>query len=271
MAINYIKPDIICGTESWLKGTQPGKPTSPNAINNAEIFPSSYQAFRNDRDTRGGEVFIAVQYNLTAIECIDFITDCELEYVKVTLKSMKVLYIGSFYMPKRNISDINKLADSLNFLNSSKPKHLILCGDFNCPDIDWNTLTIPSDPKVQDRSVQQHLVDTMTAFNLMQILEEPTRDHNLLDLVFTTNPSLIKSSVDAPGISDHAMVVFDTDIKPVCHNQKPRKIFKFAKANWEAIKADCDSISSEVIIKLSQGTDIKELWLTFKDGIHNPL
>ena len=49
MAINYIKPDIICGTESWLKGIHPGKPTSPNAINNAEIFPSNYQAFRNDR------------------------------------------------------------------------------------------------------------------------------------------------------------------------------------------------------------------------------
>ena len=47
-----------------------------------------------------------------------------------------------------------------------------------------------------------------------------------------------------------------------------RKIFKFAKANWEAIKADCDSISSEIIIQLNQGTDIEELWSTFKDGIH---
>ena len=190
MAINYIKPDIICGTESWLKGIHPGKPTPPNAINNAEIFPSNYQSFRNDRGNRGGGVFIAVQNNLTAIECIDFITDCELEYVKVSLKSKKVLYVGSFYMPKRNISDINKLADSLKFLNSSKPKHLILCGDFNCPDIDWNTLTVSSDPKVQDRSVQQHLVDTMAEFNLTQIHEDPTRDRNLLVLVFTTNPSV---------------------------------------------------------------------------------
>ena len=64
------------------------------------------------------------------------------------------------------------------------------------------------------------------------------------------------------------MVVSNADIRPVYHNQKPRKIFKFAKANWEAIKADCDSISSEIIIQLNQGTDIEELWSTFKDEIH---
>ena len=43
--LNYIKPDIACGTESWLKGMKPGKPTAPDAIGSSEVFPSSYKAY----------------------------------------------------------------------------------------------------------------------------------------------------------------------------------------------------------------------------------
>jgi hypothetical protein len=32
VAVNYIKPDIICGTESWLKGEKPGKNPTKDAI-----------------------------------------------------------------------------------------------------------------------------------------------------------------------------------------------------------------------------------------------
>ena len=39
--INYTKPDIICGTESWLKGIQ--------------VFPKNFKIYRNDRGTLGEE------------------------------------------------------------------------------------------------------------------------------------------------------------------------------------------------------------------------
>ena len=105
-ALEYIKPDIICGTESWLRGKKPGKPYSKSAIQNSEIFPDNYTVFRNDRSSRGGGVFVAVQSNITAVECVDFVTDCEIDFAKVTLKGKKELYIGSFYMPKRNMKDL---------------------------------------------------------------------------------------------------------------------------------------------------------------------
>lgn len=38
--VQYIKPDIIVGTESWLKGVKPGSPPSQNCINSCEIFSS---------------------------------------------------------------------------------------------------------------------------------------------------------------------------------------------------------------------------------------
>ena len=70
-----------------LKGIRPGKPPSGDNIKNSEILPENYTVFRNDRGTKGCGVFIAVQANLTAIESVDFITDCEIEIAKITLNS----------------------------------------------------------------------------------------------------------------------------------------------------------------------------------------
>jgi hypothetical protein len=47
---------------------------------------------------------------------------------------------------------------------------------------------------------------------LTQIHEEPTREKNLLDLVFTSNATLTKSSTNISGISDHAIIVTDMDV-----------------------------------------------------------
>ena len=47
------------------------------------------------------------------------------------------------YMPNRNVNDINNLDSSLKkLLESNTCKHILLAGDFNCPDIDWNTLSV---------------------------------------------------------------------------------------------------------------------------------
>ena len=45
----------------------------------------------------------------------------------------------------------------------------------------------------------------------------------MMDLVFTNNPSVVKSSYSVLGISDHAMVVTDLDMHPKCVTQKPQK------------------------------------------------
>ena len=58
--VNYAKPDIIIGTESWLRGIKPGKPPTESAIKSAEIFPENFKVYRNDRGTLGGGVFLSV-------------------------------------------------------------------------------------------------------------------------------------------------------------------------------------------------------------------
>ena len=51
---------------------------------------------------------------------------------------------------------------------------------------------------------------------LPKIYKEPTREENILDLLITNKPGLIKSShsVCLPGISEHCAVVTELDIDP---------------------------------------------------------
>jgi hypothetical protein len=45
-------------------------------------------------------------------------------------------------------------------------------------------------------------------------MRDPQEKRNLLDLVFTSNATLTKSSTNIPGISDHAIIITDMDTKP---------------------------------------------------------
>jgi hypothetical protein len=52
-------------------------------------------------------------------------------------------------------------------------------------------------------------------FNIRIVLyDTPTREENLLDIVLTTNATLVKSSTNIPGLADHDIIITDAIIKP---------------------------------------------------------
>ena len=108
----------------------------------------------------------------------------------------------------------------------------------------------------------------MSENNLTQVHDQPTRMGKLLDLVFTANPSLIKSSVSIPGIPDHEIVVTDADIQLIYVRQKPRKVYKWKQANWENINSDCETLTKRELEQAKGETDIDDLSDTFKGGIN---
>ena len=57
-----------------------------------------------------------------------------------------------------------------------------------------------------------------------QLQLKPSRENNILDLFLTNPQSLLRSCNTLPGISDHNMIVLDTDLKPQYNNPKPKKI-----------------------------------------------
>ena len=61
--LQHTKPDIVCGTESWIRGIKPGENPTVDHIRSSEIFPPHYTAYRHDRSLSiGGGVFILVHY-----------------------------------------------------------------------------------------------------------------------------------------------------------------------------------------------------------------
>jgi len=191
--------------------------------------------------------------------------------VKIKLLNQKDLHIGAFYMPERNTHDLDQLQKSLNMIteNGKKERDIILAGDFNCPDINWNTHNAHSSGKDQD--IQQNLIDMTSSSLLSQVHLSPTRGPNILDLVFTTNPTLVKSSSSVPGISDHDAVVTDFDVKPQKSRQKPRKCFKYRKANWEQMEADMNDAAKDIEDAQAAGADVETLWSTFRDSLSNTM
>ena len=99
--LEYLKSDV-CATESWLHGVKPGGAIDKNAILSSEIFPSHYKAYRNDRSSLGGGVFILVREDILSVEEPEYVTNCELEWVKIKIQGNKDLHIGAFYMPHRS-------------------------------------------------------------------------------------------------------------------------------------------------------------------------
>ncbi len=84
-------------------------------------------------------------------------------------------------------------------------------------------------------------------FNLDQMVDFPPapRINNILDLFLTTNVSLINRIKPVSGMSDHDMVVIDFDITAKIPQNKPRKVYKFAKANYEGLKMDIKQFKEE--------------------------
>ena len=100
---------------------------------------------------------------------------------------------------------------------------------------------------------------------------EPTRDNALLDLVFTTNPTLLRNSKSVPGIADHAMIVTDIDTKPMTVKQPKRKCYLFSKANWESMNTACTELSGKIHDMLIEGKSVDELWNFFRDHLKNKI
>ena len=64
-------------------------------------------------------------------------------------------------------------------------------GDFNLPNIDWETLNISSELGVNGTLSAKALLDLMSGNFLSQVVDKPTRVNNILDLVLTNRSQYI--------------------------------------------------------------------------------
>ena len=216
--------DIITGTESWLTDT----------IKDNEIFPQGYTIYRRDRETgqRGGGVFIAINNDLISTRFQHAETKCEIVWARVEISSYKSLFISSYYRP--NAQDAESLAQ-LDESLARLPKncHIWLAGDMNLPGIQWPSASIK--PNCPTPAQHNLFIDILADHGLSQIVDQPTRGENTLDLIAVNNITLVNRSEIIPGISDHDAVFAEIDIRPQRYKQDKRRIPLYKKADWEKI------------------------------------
>ena len=188
-------PPFVAITESWLK----------SYITDAQIEISGYQAFRSDRPDRvGGGCILYVHNDLVVTDWYHYEDRCH-NLVTCYSKPCNTL-IALVYRPPgpetQGYKDLlQRLQNKMDELsrNTTVPD-LYIMGDFNYPAVDWS------------RGLQQDndttvMHDFITRNFLTQVVNQPTRGRNTLDLVLTNVPRyVVEVSVEPTTLSDHDLV-----------------------------------------------------------------
>ncbi|KAJ8020472.1 RNA-directed DNA polymerase from mobile element jockey [Holothuria leucospilota] len=252
-------PDIVIGTESWLN----------DSIATGEVFPNSYNVFRRDREaSKGGGVFIAVKNTFIVTSEPNLITNCESTWILLHVKGLSPVYIGAFYRPQSTDRDYLLHLD-LSLSKIPKNAAVWLLGDFNLPSVDWDTMSFKTGGSYP--AISNLMIDIANDFNLHQIVKEPTRESNILDLCFTNSPARVDSVHVDSGISDHDVVIVNALFKPKVFRPPKRKVFLYHKANFSNIDDDMEELNSKLTPKLISSSSMDELYELFMTTLFNSI
>ncbi|VDI33330.1 Hypothetical predicted protein [Mytilus galloprovincialis] len=186
--------------------------------------------------------------------------------VKRIIQRAKSTIISAFYRPPNCTSEekTRNIVDQLSQIRLDNPKsEFWIAGDFNLPDIDWSSLSITSH-QYPARMSSEYL-ELATRCGVEQIVKTPTRGENILDLFFTSHPSLVNKCKTIPGVGDHDAVLIDTLAKPQRAKPTKRKIYLWDKANLQSLKADVTLFVSDFVSQPPH--NMNTCWTSFRDKV----
>ena len=113
-------------------------------------------------------------------------------WCEIPLKQDDGLLVRTVYRsPNRDVADnaeVNEFLSRAAVVRS----HVVVCGDFNYPDIDWREGLSPRD----DSHPASHFMDAVRDSFLVQNVRKPThfraeQTPNVLDLIFTSEEAMV--------------------------------------------------------------------------------
>lgn len=241
--VEYYSPQIIGLTETWLN----------NVIQSSYLSLPSYTIYRNDRNTRGGGVLLAINSKLKSC-IVQEQSECEILAVDIMLLFKKIRVICVYIPPNVDSQILKDYIKTLSSLTHNIEKYLIL-GDFNFPNVNWKEKSFPNETNYQIFS--KYFFENQP---LYQIVRLPTRGNNVLDILLTNDKSIINSyKVDPPvSSSDHNLLVFN--LKLICDCSKPFEFLNYKRANIEEMTKFINN-------KLLESNDIANLRLDWENFI----
>ena len=225
MEIATYRYDIMVFTETHLDST----------ITDSELFPSNYTVFRRDRlhnGRKGGGVLIATRDTVKVFQREDLLCDSELLFVNILVSGNRKVNLGVFYRPPK--SDINPLLDlqtALDSVFSTSNSDLLLLGDFNLPEINWDT-----NCALRSSDHTTLLCDIIHDNFLTQLVKDPTREENILDLALVSSPDLVHDITIGQPFSDHNSINLFLSSSSHMGRKSEKLAYSFRKADWEHLQ-----------------------------------
>ena len=168
---------VIGIAETWLN----------DSIGSSEVQLKGYTLYRKDRadikSGRGGGVMLYVQDSLISRSCLEPCNyKSELVWCAIKLDQNLELCVGVCYRsPSADNTEVQQLFSAIN---SVKNKQLLIMGDFNYPNIDWDLL--------ESDQCGSSFLDLIQHCFLVQHVQTATRDNNILDLVLTSEEGMVE-------------------------------------------------------------------------------
>lgn len=259
--IRDIKPKIIGISEVKAKN-------SSRAIQPQEFkldWIKNYNMFYLNLDNNEGRGLLMYIHEEINAEEVKLETNFEENlFVKIKTSKNESILVGLIYRsPSENSNEKNEqLRKLINEAVNMDNAHLLLMGDFNYPNIDWDLLLVKG-----EQSEEQKFMDCLQDNFLFQHVNRPTRwrgtnEPSVLDLIITADDRAIEEiEYQSPlGKSDHCILIFNYVCSlPMRKVNKTRKNYR--KANYQGLKADLDEKDWDTILN---NKDINKVWGNFK-------
>ena len=190
-----------------------------------------------------------------------------IEAITIKLSTCKQIILSCIFIPPNSTtSQIHDVTHYLaDLLTSFTPSEIIIVGDFNLPDINWESLSAASPT----------FCDFVFDSNLVQLVHEPTHiKGNLLDLVLSSSEEIISnlkvSSQKCIVNSDHFAITFNIiDSSSHAKQSLPANcnsyIFYFPKADYDSI---CHFLMNIDFNHCLFSTDLEHIWWCIKNAIY---
>ena len=237
------KPTLLCINETWLTKAVAG------------IFIEGYTCIsRRDRDSgmeQGGvAVYVLKEWEQCVVE-VKQSSSAERCWLAVHSNTGPML-LCCWYRPPAagELDSILSFRDELKTLQNDYVGTIVV-GDLNVHNRRWLKFSSgnSSEGKELEKVCSEH--------GLQQLVQSPTRNQYLLDLVLTDIPNA--TAVTLPKLADHDIVHASAKLVVSRPEVLQREVWNYRKADWEALEQEVEKTSWDFI---EQGTldEAAEQW-----------
>jgi hypothetical protein len=167
-----------------------------------------------------------------------------------------VIRLISVYLPPHSTIIFSTVQDLCILIEEFTNPDTLIFGDFN-----FNWAIKPSIPN------HEYLYNFMTGANLTQLVDAPTRNEAIIDLLFTSKISLVENLniIDSVKNCDHKMLKFDL-FRNIPNENKPTSTrYNFKLANFPALNNFFFNVDWKTIFK--NLNDIEQIYNIFSKTI----